>query len=70
MISKYYKLSLLLYFFTAFNLAREIQKISGPKLVDFKKELSGIEFKTRIEDLRRKVENFASKFPMPGRDDF
>ncbi|KAK3861019.1 hypothetical protein Pcinc_032974 [Petrolisthes cinctipes] len=51
----------------AFKIAQDIQAKSGPKLVDFKRVLmEDSEFKQRISELRGKVEEYASKFPLPG----
>lgn len=53
----------------AWTLALEIQKISGPKLVDWKKELgSNAEIGIKLEALKSKVTDFASGFPLPGQD--
>lgn len=51
------------------ELTLEITKISGPKLVDFKKVISTDEGVTKkIADLKKEVEDFAKKFPLPGQD--
>ncbi|PSN30514.1 Serine hydroxymethyltransferase [Blattella germanica] len=53
------------------QLSKEVTKISGPKLVDFKrvlKEDSAINAK--VNALREEVENFAKKFPLPGYADY
>lgn len=57
------------FFFLACSLALEIQIKSGPKLVDFKRTLSDLEFSSKIKQLREEVENFSSQFPMPGNSD-
>lgn len=55
------------YVHKAFQLALEIQSISGPKLVDWKKELASNEdFKTKIKTIREEVHQFARQFKMPG----
>lgn len=54
----------------ALNLAVEIQAVSGPKLVDYKKVLhENSEFGAKIDALRQQVEDFAMQFPLPGRED-
>ena len=52
------------------ELAKEIQTVSGPKLVDFKRVLISDEMTPKVDALRKQVEDYASKFPMPGRDEF
>ncbi|GLG95282.1 GM12608 [Gryllus bimaculatus] len=52
---------------TGLELAKEITKVSGPKLVDFKKITTTNEiFMKKVEDLRNEVETFAKKFFLPG----
>ncbi|XP_046386265.1 serine hydroxymethyltransferase isoform X2 [Ischnura elegans] len=52
-------------------LAKEIQKVSGPKLVDFKKVLAeDPTFHAKASQLRTEVENFSEKFPIPGLPDY
>ena len=54
----------------AFQIAIDVQKISGPKLVDWRKELDTNDvIKESIQNLKNEVEEFAVKFPLPGRDD-
>lgn len=54
-----------------FKLAVEINKASaGPTLKDFKDKMNDPEFKQKLHDLKHKVEEFASKFPMPGLEDY
>lgn len=54
----------------AFKVAKEVQERSGPKLVDFKRTLSSDPgFRGQVDDLRGKVEDYAAKFPLPGRPD-
>ena len=54
----------------AWNLALEVQKISGPKLVEWRKELEGNqEIQGKISTLKQEIETFALKFPLPGHDD-
>lgn len=44
-------------------LARDIQKVSGPKLVDFKKTLNETrELKERLENIKSRVNSFAESF--------
>ena len=46
-------------------------KASGPKLVDFKKELmENPDFVTKIQQLRKEVHDFSSVFPVPGLKEF
>jgi len=51
----------------AWNLALEIQSVSGPKLADWKVELE--KHRGEINDLKGKIEAFAVQFPLPGHDD-
>ncbi|KAL0271731.1 UNVERIFIED_CONTAM: hypothetical protein PYX00_008729 [Menopon gallinae] len=52
-------------------LAKEAQKVSGPKLVDFKKTLSEDPvFVEKVEALKNEVIEFASKFPLPGLEEY
>jgi len=53
------------------TLALEIQKQSGPTLREFKeKVLNDPDTQKKIFELRKKVEEFAVKFPMPGYDEY
>ncbi|XP_076223237.1 serine hydroxymethyl transferase isoform X2 [Nomia melanderi] len=55
----------------ALLLAKEVTKISGPKLVDFKKVLSTDEStKQKVATLKKKVETFCSQFPIPGHETY
>ncbi|XP_014241065.1 serine hydroxymethyltransferase, cytosolic isoform X2 [Cimex lectularius] len=55
----------------ALNLAVEAQKKSGPKLVDFKKEIvSNEEISGKVDALKKEVEAFAEQFPIPGYPDY
>jgi len=48
------------------NLALDAQKVSGPKLVNFKSTLtSDPVFVNRVKDLTKEVEDFAEKFYIP-----
>merc|ERR1712151_1492230 len=49
----------------AVDIAADVQKQSGPKLVDFKKVVKGSP-PSRILDLKKEVETFASQFPTVG----
>merc|ERR1712113_390570 len=49
----------------AVDIAADVQKQSGPKLADFKKVLKESP-PSRILDLKKEVENFASQFPTVG----
>ena len=58
------------FFHQAFQIAIEAQKLSGPKLVDWRKVVDSDEgIKQSIHNLKLEVEDFASKFPLPGRED-
>lgn len=52
----------------AFKLALDLQAVSGPKLVDWKKELAKAESVAKVEAIKADVEALALKFPLPGRD--
>ncbi|XP_036318768.1 serine hydroxymethyltransferase, cytosolic isoform X1 [Rhagoletis pomonella] len=55
----------------ALKLCVEATKISGPKLVDFKEVLkSNKEIAEKLGKIRRDVEEFSGKFPLPGLEDF
>ncbi|XP_067641813.1 serine hydroxymethyltransferase isoform X2 [Eurosta solidaginis] len=55
----------------ALKLCVEVTKISGAKLVDFKQTVkSNKDVIEKICKLRNNVEEFSSKFPLPGLDDF
>ena len=52
-------------------LAKEAHGVSGPKLVDFKKTLTGDpQFCTRLHDLKEEVVKFSESFPLPGLDEY
>ena len=55
---------------SAICIAQEAHKNSGPLLKEFKATLETPEYKTRIENLKKRVEDFAVKFPLPGFDDW
>ncbi|GBP35682.1 Serine hydroxymethyltransferase, cytosolic [Eumeta japonica] len=51
----------------ALQLAREITKLSGPKLIDFNKVIEeNIEIKSKVSKLKGEVENFSRTFYLPG----
>merc|ERR1712096_184699 len=54
---------------SAMQLAVEIQKTSGPKLVDFKKSLHDEKFTGKIKAVKDDVEKFAIQFRLPGHED-
>ena len=54
---------------SAMELAVDIQKTSGPKLVDFKKSLQDEKFTAKIKALKNEVENFALQFRLPGHEE-
>ncbi|KAK6634308.1 hypothetical protein RUM44_004919 [Polyplax serrata] len=55
----------------ALLLAKEIQKVSGPKLVDFKRVIhEDPEFVKKVGDLRDEVCKFSEGFPLPGLDEY
>jgi len=54
---------------SALQMAVDIQKQSGPKLVDFKAATETPENKERIAGLRTRVEAFAVKFNLPGNNE-
>lgn len=57
--------------YKGFKLAAEINKAAAsPTLKDFKEKMNDPVFKAKINDLKQKVEEFASKFPMPGLDEY
>ena len=51
----------------AWNLALDIQSVSGPKLADWKIQLE--QHRGAIKELKDKIEAFAVQFPLPGHDD-
>ncbi|XP_076647483.1 serine hydroxymethyl transferase [Halictus rubicundus] len=55
----------------ALLLAKEVTKISGPKVVDFKRVLSTDEcIKQKVLALKDEVETFCSQFPLPGHETY
>lgn len=52
------------------KLSKEITAVSGVKLADFKTACHSERFAGKIAALRTEVEEFGTKFPMPGTDDF
>lgn len=56
-----------IYIFIGLNLALDAQKVSGPKLVNFKSVLTtDSAFVERVKTLTKEVEDFAGQFYMPG----
>lgn len=55
----------------AITLAKEITKISGPKLVDYNKVLENdASIVPKVKALQDKVENFSKTFPLPGYEEY
>ena len=54
----------------AFQLALQVQAKSGPKLVDWRREMDSPEVIAKINEIKKDVEAMAGKFPLPGRPDF
>lgn len=53
------------------KLAKEIGKVSGPKIAEFKKVINeNVEFVDRVSTLRNEVEKFSEQFVMPGYPDY
>lgn len=48
------------------KLGLEVQKISGADQKKFEEVLLGDQFKGKVEELKKEVEEFSGKFPMPG----
>jgi len=58
-------------FFTGLQLSNEVTKVSGPKLVDFKRVLKENDtFSQKVNQLRAEVEAFSRTFPIPGYPDY
>ncbi|CAG9824715.1 unnamed protein product [Phaedon cochleariae] len=53
----------------ALKLAKEISAASGPKLVDYKKEVHGEKFSGQVAALRKEIEQYSENFPLPGYPD-
>jgi len=52
-------------------LSNEVTKVSGPKLVDFKRVLKENDtFSQKVNQLRAEVEAFSRTFPIPGYPDY
>ena len=51
---------------SAFKLAVEVQEVSGPKLVDFKREVASPSSQAKVANIRGRVEAFAGGFRLPG----
>lgn len=55
----------------ALKLAKEVSKISGPKLVDFKKTIhENSDVAKKVATLRDEVSKYSEKFPLPGYPDY
>merc|ERR1712198_580923 len=54
----------------AFELALEIQAVSGPKIVEWRKVLDSPKFAEKVNVIKNDVETMALKFPHPGREEF
>ncbi|EDO33475.1 predicted protein [Nematostella vectensis] len=50
------------------KLGLEIQEVAGTDFKKFIEALSSEKFSEKVESLRKEVEKFSGKFPMPGRD--
>ncbi|BET01840.1 Serine hydroxymethyltransferase [Nesidiocoris tenuis] len=56
---------------SALSIAIEAQKLSGPKLVDFKEVVHKNDvISSKIAQLKEEVENFAQNFPLPGYEEY
>jgi len=54
----------------AFNLAVEVEKVTGPKLVDWKKRIKeDAETVEKVKAIKEEVEKFAVTFRLPGNED-
>jgi glycine hydroxymethyltransferase len=52
-------------------LSKEVTKVSGPKLVDFKRVLKEDDtISQKVNELREEVEAFSRTFPLPGYPDY
>jgi glycine hydroxymethyltransferase len=52
-------------------LSKEVTKVSGPKLVDFKRVLKEDDtIVQKVNELREEVEDFSQTFPLPGYPDY
>jgi glycine hydroxymethyltransferase len=52
-------------------LSKEAVKVSGPKLVDFKRVLKEDNtISQKVKELREEVEAFSRNFPLPGYPDY
>lgn len=53
------------------QLSKEIAAVSGPKLVDFKRVLhEDPTLNAKVQALKKEVQNYSEKFPMPGYEEF
>jgi len=53
----------------AIKVGVSVQKVSGPKLVDFKRVVAEEQFSGQIQELRNRVEAFAKDFRLPGHEE-
>merc|ERR1712241_575113 len=54
----------------AFKLALDLQAVSGPKLVEWRKVMETPKFAEKVNVIKTDVETMAIKFPHPGREEF
>ena len=54
----------------AFALALEIQNVSGPKLVEWRRVLAAPEYVAKVSEIKKEVETMALKFPLPGKPEY
>ncbi|XP_018323680.1 serine hydroxymethyltransferase, cytosolic isoform X3 [Agrilus planipennis] len=53
------------------KLAKEIEKLSGPKITDFKRVLfEDDDIQVKVKALQNEVTQFSSKFPLPGYEEY
>lgn len=53
------------------QLSKEITAVSGPKLADFKRVLhEDPNFNAKVQALKKEVQTYSEKFPMPGYEEF
>lgn len=50
----------------ALKIAKDVQRASGPELKKWKNTLLQFDFQDRLNELQKKVHDFAETFPMPG----
>ena len=54
----------------AFSLAIEIQGVSGPKLVEWRRVLETPKYAEKVNEIKNDVEKMAMKFPLPGKPEY